>query len=111
MKQAIKRLAAAVNDVLNENAIANEMDALFDAGEWSQQPPDFSTLVTRLGLTRKRLTEYIEQAKNLARIHDQHRPESKRCQHTGLYIPNEWEERVEAINCIFMSGELQTDSQ
>lgn len=107
MKQIIKKLAEEISDVLNQNAITNEMDALIDAGEWSQSGPDFDPLVKRWGLSADQVMGYIQQAMEWSRIFRTREPEeSRRKRYAVCYFQDPWEERVEKLHCLFMAGSI-----
>jgi hypothetical protein len=109
MKQIIRKLALAVNEVLNQTELANEMDALIDYGEWSGSEPNFSKLVRDWKLDRPTLLEYCKVAESYADQFDQRFPISKiKYQPWGSYNDhNGWFNITQMLHCIFMSGELQ----
>lgn len=111
MKQLIKRIAQAIAEVLDNTAYANEMDALIDFGEWSGSEPDFSEVIKNWNLSRKSLIEMSDLAAGWAKTFGEKIPSITRTSASsiykyGPYIPNPWEERDQALNCIFMAGNL-----
>lgn len=109
MKTTLKKLSADIDKVLEDNAKANYYNGLFDGGEWSQCGPDFSNLVKRWKLTRRRLCLYTWVAEDYAREFDKRYPGAK----TKLYDyyhnnhrNNPWYDIWQNFNCIFMAGFL-----
>jgi len=112
MKAIIKHLSREVEEILNQNAISNEMSALIDYGEWSQRNPDFSGLIKRWDLTREQLIEYCDKVKGYAKKFNSMFPKDnfKKNPEKGIFHPhdlNPWEYILDNLHCIFMADELQ----
>jgi hypothetical protein len=74
LKTEIKKLTEAIGKVYAQNEMTNEMDALFDYGEWSGSEPDFSQLIKNWNLTAEKMQAYIIEARRLAELFYQYYP-------------------------------------
>jgi hypothetical protein len=111
MKTTLKKLAADIDRVLGENAEANYYNGLFDCGEWSQTGADFTDLIKRWKLTRRRLCLWTWVAWYYAEEFQKHYPKSTFGYDTkkGPYCTNPWQEIAENLQEVFIIGFLQSD--
>lgn len=110
MKTTIKKLSADISKVLKKNAEANYYNGLIDCGEWSQTQtgPDFSNLIKRWKLNRRRLCLWTWIAWDYATEFQKHFPRSTHGYDPkkGPYILNPWQEIAENLQEVFMAGFL-----
>lgn len=111
MKTIIRNLSNEIEDILEQNAIANEMNALIDFGEWSGCDPNFSQLIKKNNLTREQLISYTEIAKEYADKWFEMFPKEARKNLSyekmmSFEYCNPWQVRLENLHCIFMAGFL-----
>lgn len=107
LRGIITHLANEVNDEITSNGITNEMDALFDYGEFSGSDPNFSHIVEKWKLTRPMLCTYIDKAEEWATEFERRKPaEHKKWMGYGPNYSNPWEDKAHTLHCIFMNGTL-----
>lgn len=106
LKTTLKKLSADIDKVLNDDAEANYYNGLIDGGEWSQCGPDFTNLIKRWKLTRRRLCLYAWVAEDYAKKFWEKYPGKRRYGYTDTTL-NPWYNIQQNFDCIFMAGFLQ----
>jgi len=112
MKLTLKKLSNDISKVLYYNSEANYYNGLFGGGEWSHTGPDFTDLIKRWKLTRRRLCLYTWVAYDYAKMFSEHYPKPiYEYNKYGPYCVNPWYDIWENLNCIFMAGFLQSNEK
>lgn len=107
LKTTLKKLSADIDRVLEDNAKANYYNGLIDGGEWSQCGPDFTNLIKRWKLNRRRLNLYAWVAEEYALEFEKRYPKSKTEMYDyyhGRDSCNIWYNILQNFHCIFMMG-------
>ena len=108
IKTTLKKLSDDIDKVLEDNAEANYYNGLFDGGEWSQTGPDFTNLIKRWRLNRRRLNLWTWTAYDYAVQFSEHYPKPIYGYNKyGPYLHNPWHRIWENLTCIFMAGHFQ----